>query len=350
MPSKASVILGPLKQVPAYMKRLPTPIQKASESKYCGYAKDHVGDAIGLVTGSVEQAAEAAKTAAEAAADTGIDFVGPGPIGDTVSTAIESVQAILEWAGQRKGKELPANPLLQFSDVNRRDMLPSTVANTKCHSYFKKRMIKKIAGSAYSTTGSWLAGATQVNVNGAIRHGRSSAKTIAHIARFKQLLDGFKRQGYEAEIEMCKSLLRWKATKLTSQGCQLAADLIPGSAGAPIAGAVISGAASLGTAAYMRREEDLIASTAQMLHKRAFMELSNNMDTEHRSAYTVALDSPAVELVREMFNQIAHIEKEKVLIDFHGHKLKVGGEYLRADKFMREPAGWLVLVDKLSLL
>ncbi|MCG7496194.1 hypothetical protein MHO82_04930 [Vibrio sp. Of7-15] len=366
MPSKMSITLSStkpavsfsgLKNVPGYMKRIP-------DTKGFGYANDHVGDGIGLITGAVEQAQEVANAAAEAAgaaADSGgIDWVGAGPIGDTVSTAIESVQAILEWAGKRKAKELPANTLLLAptpvsppqgqSQVVHQDMLSATASNAKCQSYFKKRMYKKIAGSAVSTTGSWLGAVTQVNVTGALRHGRSEAKTIAHIARFKKLLDGFNRQGYEDEIEMCKRLMRWKAVKAVSQGAQLTADLIPGSAGAPIAGGLIAGAASIGTAAYMRKEEDLIVQTAQMLHYRAFMELSNNMDTQQRSVYTVALDSPAVELVREMFGQIARIEQERVLVNVRGHKLKIGGEHLKADQYMREPAGWLVLVDKLSLL
>ena len=48
-------------------------------------------------------------------------------------------------------------------------------------------------------------------------------------------------------------------------------------------------------------------------------------------------------MVRELFAQAAKIEKERVIVNIKGHKLKVGGEHYRADKLMREPAGWLLL-------
>lgn len=276
----------------------------------------------------------------------GLEFTNGNIIG-AVKLGHDVVCNIVEWAGKRKPKELPANPLLTPIDA-------ALYENTKTAAYFKKRMVKKIAGDAVSFTGGVLSSATHVNALGAARHARSDAKTIAHLVRFKEQLKQYKSKGLAIEYKLCKLIIDCKKLKIESQSAALAADCIPGNvitSSATAAAGFIHGQ----TLAYrLSNMEADIEKAAKILHYRAFYEMDDDYGIAglfgEQATNEYAAETPALDMVRELFAQIAQIEKERVLVNVKGHKLKVGGEHFRADKLMREPAGWLVIVDKLNLI
>jgi len=253
------------------------------------------------------------------------------PVFGHVLLGHDALVNIYEWAGKKKATALPPNPLLIPSDG-------LLFQNTKTAAYFKKRMFKKIAGSGFSAVGSALSSVTQVNALGVARHGRSDAKTIAHLVNLDKLLTQFKGKKLQIEYDLCKLIIDCKILKIESQSAALAADCIPGNLISGALTAVASFAHGQSLALRLSNMEKDIQIAAQLLHYRALHGLKTNTAT------------PALEMVRELFSQIQKIEKERVLINFRGHKIKVGGEEFRADKLMREPAGWLVIIDKLNLI
>ncbi|OAN17828.1 hypothetical protein A3K86_02595 [Photobacterium jeanii] len=278
----------------------------------------------------------------------GIEFGSAGDIIGAVKLGHDILSEIYEWSGKRKAKELEVNPLLSPLDA-------TSYPNTKTAAYFAKRCAKKIGGEAVSFSGGVLSGVTHINALGAARHGRSDAKTIAHLVRLNESLSQFKAKGLTLEYELCKTIIDCKKLKLESQSAALATDCIPGN--------VISGAATA-TASFIHgqtlayRLEKLgpaIDKAAKVLHYRAFHEMNIDYGLaatfgEEELPNEYDEDTPALNMVRELFAQIAKIEKERVIVNIKGHKLKVGGEHYRADKLMREPAGWLTIVDKLTLI
>ncbi|WP_028862169.1 hypothetical protein [Psychromonas aquimarina] len=276
----------------------------------------------------------------------GLEFTSGNIIG-ALKLGHDAVVNIVEWAGKRKPKELPVNPLLTPIDA-------ALYENTKTAAYFKKRMVKKIAGDAVSFSGGVLSSATHVNTLGAARHGRSDAKTIAHLVRLKEMLKQYKSKGLAVEYKLCKLIIDCKKLKIESQSAALAADCIPGNVITSSATAAAGFIHGQTLAFRLSNMEADIEKAAKILHYRAFYEMDDDYGIAglfgEQAANEYAAETPALDMVRELFTQIAKIEKERVLINIRGHKLKVGGEHFRADKLMREPAGWLVIVDKLNLI
>lgn len=304
---------------------------------------DYAGGAVGALEGIAGLTASASSMYT---AGGGIGFGNSDIIG-AVKLGHDAVCNIVEWAGNRKAQELPANPLLD-------PVYAVSSENIKTAAYFKKRMVKKIAGSAVSFTGGILSGATHINTFGAARHGRSDAKTIAHLIRLKAMLKKYQADGLTMEYKLCKLIIDCKKLKIESQSAALAADCIPGNVITSAATTVASFAHGQSLALRLSNMSIHIEKVAKILHYRAVQEmnvdygLANLFGDEVTNEYETG--TPALDMVRELFAQIAQIEKERVIINLGGHKLKFGGEHYRADKLMRESAGWLVIVDKLNLI
>jgi len=294
---------------------------------------DYVGSSVGVV-----------KDVSEITSSVSSFYTAGGGIGFGASDIIGAVKLghdvivnIIEWAGKRKAKELPANPLIN-------PFYTMSSQNIKTEAYFKKRMVKKIAGDAVSFTGGILSGATHVNTLGAVRHGRSDAKTIAHLIRLKKMLKKFKSRGLVRECELCELIINCKKLKIESQSAALASDCIPGNVVTGTATTVMSFAHGQSLALRLANMSVDIENVAKKLHSQAVDDLySLTKGVKYNG-------TPALDMVRELFAQITQIEKERVLINVGGHKLKFGGEHHRADKLMGESAGWLVIVDKLNLI
>ncbi|WP_299017741.1 hypothetical protein [uncultured Photobacterium sp.] len=321
------------------------------EAKIYGeIAKDMRSDIMGYVgdmASATKDAVELAKGSGGLyTAGSGIEC-GAGEIIGAVKLGHDVICNIYEWVGKREAKALPVNPLLSPIDA-------SLYQNTKTAAYFKKRMVKKIGGEAFSFTGSVLSGVTHINALGAARHGRSDAKTIAHLVRLNEMLNEYRSKGLEKEYQLCKVIFDSKKLKLESQSAALASDCIPGNV---VTGAVSASASFIHGQTLAIRLENLgadIEKAAKVLHYRAFYEMDDDYGIAglfgEEATNEYAKETPALDMVRELFTQIAKIEKERVIVNIGGHKLKVGGEHYRADKLMREPAGWLTIVDKLNLL
>ncbi len=301
-------------------------------------------DRRGDIAGWIGDSADGFNDLAKHIRDGDSAYTGVGPLEASASTILgplmlvhDTVTNIYEWKTNfSNGAQLTANPLLSPADA-------ALYTNTKTTAYFKKRMVKKIIGDSVSFGGSMLSSVTHVNALGVVRHGRSDAKTVAHLVRLKKLLRYYKGKKLTEEYNLCKVIIDAKKLKVESQSAALASDLIPGNVGGG-ATAAISFVHGQTMAHRLSKMAFDIEEAAKKLHHRAFYEMKAS------SLGACARETPALDMVRELFSQIGKIEKERVLINFSGHKLKLGGEHLRADKLMREPGGWLTIVDKLNLI
>ncbi|MFD2178643.1 hypothetical protein [Veronia pacifica] len=256
--------------------------------------------------------------------------------------------SVYDWyKGNKSPSSLEANPLLSTIDQALNN-------NAKTAAYLKKRMVKNIAGDAVSYAGGVLSSGTHVNALGAVRHGRADTKTGVHLFRLKKLLNKFKGQGLGLECELCEVIIKCKQLKLEAQSVGFAMDMIPGNVVTGSATSVIGFLHGVSLAERLKDLSPAIIAAAQRLHYRAFYELDDDYGLaglfDEEIEWEKCHDTPALDMVREIFSQAAKIEKEKVLFNVRGHKFKIGGEHYKADKLMREPAGWLAIVDKLELL
>ncbi|MDO6496741.1 hypothetical protein [Photobacterium sanguinicancri] len=344
-------------KVTARQKKLPkqqgfTKQKAIDEAKIYGeVVNDMRGDILGFAgdwASATKDIVGAAKGEGLYTTGGGIEFGSAGDIIGTVKLGYDILSEIYEWSGKRDAKKLEANPILSPMDAN-------SYQNTKTAAYFKKRCAKKIGGAAVSFSGGVLSGVTHVNALGAARHGRSDAKTIAHLVRLNESLSQFKGKGLTLEYKLCELIIDCKKLKLESQTAALATDCIPGNV---ITGAATAAAGFIHGQSLAYRLSKLapaIDKVAKILHYRAFHEMNidyglANMFGEEELPFEYNEETPALNMVRELFAQAAKIEKERVIVNIKGHKLKVGGEHYRADKLMREPAGWLTIVDKLTLI
>ncbi|QUM75343.1 hypothetical protein HWV00_03350 [Moritella sp. 24] len=313
-----------------------------------------VSDMRSDIAGYIGDSADAIVDVSKFMSGTGGAYTGGSALGVSASTTLgplmqvhSAVVNIYEWKKNlSNAQDLPANPLLSTIDAALHE-------NTKTAAYFKKRMGKKIAGDLFSFGGGMLSSVTHVNALGAVRHGRSDAKTIAHLVRLNEMLKKYKSKGLTVEYNLCKVIIDAKKLKVESQSAALVADMIPGN----IAGgatAAISFAHGQTLNCRLSNMAIDIEKAAKRLHYRAFYEMDDDYGIAglfgEEAVNEYASETPALDMVRELFSQIGRIEKERVLLNFAGHKLKFGGEHFRADKLMHEPAGWMTIVDKLNLI
>lgn len=208
------------------------------------------------------------------------------------------------------------NPLFT---ANGHDVAGATSPNVK--KYLKKRKWKKFGGSMVSFAGNIGSIATQVNVSGAARHARAETKTIAHLVRLRDISKKFKQSDYLTGL--CKVLIRMKMIKAGARGGALTADLIP----VAIASGIVGTTAAVGGSIAVRAQKALVLQTALQLHWRAYQEL--------KLTSVFGGTGPAMRMVRELFGQAIR----------HGEV-----DWTKADAYIREPAGWMVIQDKLNLV
>ena len=235
-------------------------------------------------------------------------------LGLAVGTA-GALQEIFTTKGKQKLKDNP-----KFTANGYDGSSPRT------RDYFKHRALKKIGGTIISALGSAGAVYTGVNTGGIARHGRAVANTVEHMARVGAEMKRMKQSLYFQNL--MGVILKAKALKLVNRGGALAADCIPGVAVASAAVAAITG---IPTNIVMKRLDPLITFASAELHWRAFVE----------TRLTGALgggNGPAMRIVHQLYVG---------LISEHYEKLGVG---VQVGEFIKEPAGWMVIRDKMSLM
>lgn len=193
----------------------------------------------------------------------------------------------------------------------------------KCRKYFRMRTVKKIGGSIFSGIGSAASSQTAgVNVTGALRHGRAEVKTIAHLVKLKKQAEGIKQSQFLTKL--MSVMLVMKTIKAANQGGALAADLIP----VPIIDSLIGATVSKTSKRAAKGMKGAVKWASVELHWRAFQELKISRGQG---------SGPAMRMVRELFNQ--------AFFKFPWESGAAG-----ADKYILEPAGWMVIQDKLNLI
>lgn len=187
--------------------------------------------------------------------------------------------------------------------------------------YFRWRTAKKIGGGGLSAVGNVLGTVTQVNVGGVARHGVSEAKTLAHLYALHQMAKKVRQSQYLCSL--IKVVVTMKVTKASVQGGKLASSCIPN----PIAQAMVGAAVHLGGALKKHQMSSVVMHAAHEIHWRAFQE----------STIAGALgggSGPATRLIAELFKFSA----------------PRSGGMTRAERYIPEPAGWMVIQDKLNLV
>ena len=262
--------------------------------KFKEAVSDHALDALGFAASVVDQLTDT-------------------NIASMVSDAIGSTSDLAECRGS---PDHNPNPLFI---ANGHEATGNHSPNVK--KYLKKRKWKKFGGSVVSFAGNVGSIATQVNTTGAARHARAEVKTVAHIARLRTISGQFKQSKYLSEL--CSVLLKMKAIKAGARGGALAADLIP----VALASGLVGAGAAIGGAIAVKRQKNLVLQTAVQLHWRAFQELQLTAITGG--------NGPAMRMVRELFGQT--IRRGEV-------------DWSKADSYIKEPSGWMVIQDKLNLI
>lgn len=196
--------------------------------------------------------------------------------------------------------------------------------------YQKIRRIKKIGGALYSFTGTGLQagldvagfGMGGVDAFGLAKHGASEASTLGHLTRLGLLAKTVRQSQYLESLVL--DMIKVKAAKAGVRGGRIAAAAIPNS----IASNVVSITISLGAAGLQTLLKELVNRVACEVHWRAYQELV--IGRIAGGGY-----GPACRMAQELMN---HTFSSSF----------VPTENARA--FLREPAGYLVIKDKLAML
>lgn len=270
-------------------------------------AREHIGDAIGLGAGVADHLVE------NLHAGVAGDFIG---IFTEISTNIGKI-------------DRTPNPKFIENQI-----ASATTPSPAVKEYFSNRKRKKIAGSVFTFVGSAVGVAFQVNVANLGKHGRALVKTTAHLARLNTLAQDFRQSEYLTGL--LNELIKLKKIKAASQGSQLIVDIVAAAPGGSIIEGGVNTATSLSLNSILRNEAETIEKVAVELHWRAFQE--SQLTTETGSG-------PATRMVREIFGQAIRLEKERL-----DSPSELQEEHSKADKYIKEPAGWLVIIDKLTLI
>ena len=268
----------------------------------------------------------ASKEAAVQATGVGAQLV-EDTTGVPVATLLSTGMTIKELMDAANEKRPVTNPLMSahygFSKHGE--------ASSATQSYLRKRSIKKIAGIGYDVVGKSVQmgldvagfGMGGVDAFGLGKHGVSEASTIAHLVRLGILSRKVKQSTYLTGLvtDLCKV----KATKAVHRGGKVAAAAIPNT----IASTAVSITVSVGGAAAKAIMQDLVCRLACEIHWRAHQELL------FAGRYAVGGYGPACRMAQELFNHT-------LSSDF------VPTNTVKS--YMKEPAGWLVIHDKLSML
>ncbi|MEZ5667319.1 MAG: hypothetical protein R3F55_07785 [Alphaproteobacteria bacterium] len=203
-------------------------------------------------------------------------------------------------------------------------------ASPETRKYLQHRKYKKMGSAAFSFVGTGFQvaqdiagfGVGGVDTFGLAKHGLSEASTLAHLARFAALANQVKQSTYLRGLVM--DMIKVKAAKAGIRGGKIAAAAIPNS----IASNVVSAAVGLGAAATSVLIKELVNRVSVEVHWRAFQELK--VGSAFGGGY-----GPACKMAQELMNHI-------VSTDF----VPTG----KVRTFLLEPAGYLVIKDKLGML
>jgi len=242
-----------------------------------------------------------------------------GAVGSSLSAGFAGLDILLTAIEKKKPS---ANRL--FKD-NGHDDAPSP----QTLRYFKHRKIKKITGTLVSFAGSVASSYTAVNTTGIARHGRSVANTIEHLMRFQAEAAKIPRSQFIQDLVAV--MIKCKTIKLAARTGSLTADCIPGCA---IASAAISGITGIAANAAMNKMDEggdngLVTIVSCALHWRAFQEMQLVGVTGGKGS------GPAMRLVDRLYHGVISENR------WFG---------VQPEAFVREPAGWMVIHDKLTLI
>ena len=274
-----------------------------------------------------KNAKEAGKAVASEAAMMGLSKAGQAiedATGFPVTVLLEAGVSLHEiYDAAKKHKPIPNPELL----LRGHDDIPSPAIQH----YLKMRRLKKLRSSFGDAVGLGLQvtqdvatfGVGGVNVIGAIKHGSSHASALAHLARLGQLASKVRQSRYLHGLIM--DMMKVKSANASVHAGKLAAALIPNS----IASNVVSIAVSLGATGTEALMRELVNRVATEVHWRAFQELTIGK-IGGRNGF-----GPATRMAQELMNPTWATDltpKDKVRT------------------YMLEPAGYLVIKDKLAVL
>ncbi|WP_020407548.1 hypothetical protein [Hahella ganghwensis] len=190
--------------------------------------------------------------------------------------------------------------------------------------YLRQRCAKKIGGEAFEIAGgvaSACSGALSVNVASAIKHGTADASSLIHLYRFANM--SVRVQGSEYLSFLLDILIRMKMTKVVVRSGDFAGSLAGG-----IFGKVISMTMRGCKIGIKEQAGAVVAFTAQELHWRAYVE-------QRLLGHFGGGTGPASLMVKELLTR-------------RTHRL-LGGQY-DWKGIVNEPAGWIVLKDKIAMI
>ena len=197
--------------------------------------------------------------------------------------------------------------------------------------YFQHRRMKKIGGGVFSALGSAGAAYTAVNTAGLVRHGRAVANTVAHLTHLVAEANRMKQS--EHFQKLIGVIAQAKMMKLINRSGALVADAIPGCA---IASAAVGAITGIPTAIRMMTMENIMTFASIELHWRAFAEQNVLRAGPVRGAAGAGSASgPAMRVVEHLYTGL--------LSEHHWFGVQ-------PHEFIKEPAGWMVIRDKMSLL
>jgi hypothetical protein len=190
--------------------------------------------------------------------------------------------------------------------------------------YLFTRAWKSAAGTGVSLVGSLLSSHTGgVNAGSIARHGSAFGTTSAHLLAVKAIASANKKT--ETIARWCDVIIRAKAAKAALRGTQLAGAATP----VPLVGALVNIAAAAGKLGIKVGLPEMCYLVAIEIHWRAFQEqvIGGGFSKTSRKI------GPASRIFSELFTRRG--------------LTAIGGSY-DVSALMREPAGWMVLGDKLA--
>ncbi|WP_211829974.1 hypothetical protein [Kistimonas asteriae] len=269
---------------------------------------------------------------------------------------------IINANAARSEPEIFKNPLVQLElelndSMGFQDSFEASIFRDIQHegspyvlSYLKRRQKKDIFGSVVTLTGTAFSTVTQVNVLATIKHGHAEARTLRHIHEFRKIGNQIGTEFPEIK-GLCNSIIKIKAAKAANQVFQMISNLIPNTA---IGAGLVGGIPSLIANIYVLMYQQELSALSARLHYFAYSYLRGMARTDV-TAQQLQKYAFAYELFREFFRKIIRNE--------HALNLpikKSSGEPLitlrpaedlhKFDKYMWEPAGWQVVLDKLTLI
>lgn len=197
--------------------------------------------------------------------------------------------------------------------ANGHEAAPSPHAQAYLHS----RAWKGLAGTGISVIGGFTSAFSHgVNIGSLGRHGSASASTVMHLLALRALAASSRQGGTIAQ--WCNTIIKIKASKLATRGSQAIGAALP----VPFAGSAINIAAAAGKLGHKIGLGEVCYMTAIEIHWRAFQE----------QAIARQASGPAGRIFTEILTRRA--------------ATRISGRYDPA-AMIREPAGWMVLGDKL---